>query len=721
MRKKRLCFLHYISIFVLLLSCPLVVIAQDTIAEKLTDDSDIQQELESLAEQNNTESEDYTDLLELLNYYKHHPLNLNTATIEELQQLHYINAIQINNLLIHIKNTGKLLTVYELQSIDGFDLQTINKILPYIIVTDNSESTRFSIKEMFTKGQNSILLRYARIIEPQVGFSKIDSTSLFKSPNSRYIGSPDYLYARYKFNYRTNVSWGITAEKDQGELFFKNKQNFKYDWYTRSLKGNQHNGFDFYSAHFFLHNIKFIKSLAIGDYQVSFGQGLTAWSAPAFGKSINILNVKKSGLGISPYTSVDENKFMRGAATTLFYKRFEATGFFSRHYVDATISDTSLNGSTSTISALQTTGLHTTPAEIANKHSILQTIYGGNLSYKSNRFNIGITAVDYQLNHEFNRNLTYYNQFEFSSTHNYNIGIDYNFIVHNINLFGEEAISKNGGKAFVNGALISLDPKLCITILHRYYELGYQNLISKGFGESSGTNNERGIYLGAILKPNNTITVTATYDKFVFPYLKYQVDAPSFGNDYMIQLNYTHSKKLEMYFNIRQQNQQQNSATSIVDINYVVPLLQTNYRFDIVYTIIPSLKLKNRVELINYKLGDNSTEKGYLVVQDISYHKMGKSFLSSLGYSLFQTDSYNARIYAYTSDIPGSYSIPSYYYRGSSFFVMLQYSFTRKLEMWIRYSQIYYDNQNVISSGSLSQINGGTKSEIKVQIKFKFY
>ncbi len=720
MKEKQLRFLQSISILLLLLFFSLDVKSQDTIPAKTNDDSNIQEELENLAEQNNSETDDYTDLLEGLNYYKHHPLNINNASVEELNKLHYLNTLQISNLLTHISNTGKLLTVYELQSLDGFDLQTINKMLPYIIVSDKSNDIHFSVKDMLDKGQNTLTFRYGRVLEPEFGYSKIDSTSLYKSPNSRYIGSPDYFYTRYKYTYGSNVSWGITAEKDAGELFLKNKQNFKYDWYNQSLKANQHNGFDFYSAHFFIHNIKFVKSLAIGDYQVSFGQGLTAWSTSAFGKGINIFNVKKSEVGISPYTSVDENKFMRGAATTLVFKGFELTAFYSHHRVDATISDTALNGETTAVSALQTTGLHATPSEIASQHSILQTIYGSNLSYRKNRFNIGISAINYQLNYEYNRSLTYYNQFQFSGTHNVNVGVDYNYLIRNFNFFGEEAISENGGKAFVNGALISLDPKLCITLLHRYYDRNYQNLISKGFGENTGTTNEKGAYIGTVLKPNNTVTLAASYDRFEFPWLKYQVNAPSYGNDYLVQLNYAPSKKVEMYVNIRRKNKQQNTSTADAIINYLIPLQQTNYRFDIVYSVISSVKLKSRVEVINFKLGDNTTEKGYLLVQDLVFHRSGQSFSSSLGYALFQTDSYNARIYSYTSDIPGSYSIPSFYYRGSSCYVIFSYSITRKIELWLRYSQIFYDNKNVISPGSLTQIDGSTKSEIKFQVKFKF-
>ena len=226
--------------------------AQDTLPAK-TEDSNIQQQLENLAEENNTEDADYTDLVDGLNYFKEHRINLNTTTVEELRQLNlFLTDIQINNLIAHIKTTGKLITIYELQSVDGFDLQTIKKILPYVRVTDNFSSSHFSMKEMFKSGQNMVMFRYSRVLEPQTGFASIDSAALYKSPNSRYIGSPDKLYARYKFTYGTNVSWGITGEKDQGELFFKNKQRFNYDWYERSLKGNQHSGFDFYSAHLYI-------------------------------------------------------------------------------------------------------------------------------------------------------------------------------------------------------------------------------------------------------------------------------------------------------------------------------------------------------------------------------------------------------------------------------------------------------------------------------------
>lgn len=709
-------FKNGLLLFLLTFNFSFLTFSQDTTK---TDDSSIQQQLEIIGENSTDEEADYTNLVEVLIYANQNPINLNKTNKEELEALGLLNDIQINHLLSHIEKHGKLITIYELQGINGFDLQTIQKILPYVKVTDNFATAHFGAKEMFKNGQHTILLRYGRTIEDQTGFSSIDSASLAKSINSRYIGSPDKIYARYRFTYGTNISWGVTAEKDQGELFFKNKQKFNYDWYENSLNGNQKTGFDFYSAHFYLKNVKFIRALAIGDYQATFGQGLTLWSGQAFGKSAEIMSTKRSAGGIRAYTSVDENRFMRGAATTLGYKKFEATAFYSRKRVDANISDTTDTGEAAEISSLQETGYHSTSSEIADKDAILQTMVGGNVSYKGRKFNVGVSALSYQLDVDYNRSLSYYNQFEYSSSKNFNVGVDYNFIVKNFNFFGEAGMSQSGGKAFVNGVLISLDPRLSITVLHRYYERNFQNLMSNGFGESTSPANEKGLYIGAVAKPTNKTTITAYYDRFEFPWLRYQSNAPSYGNDYMAQFNYTPSKKVDMYVRVRTRDKQKN-ATGIDLISFLVPVKQSNYRFNISYSISKTIKLRNRIELIDYKLDDNKTEKGYLVYQDVVYSKLGKPLSVTFRYAIFQTDSYDARIYAYENDIPGSFSIPAYYDRGSRFYIMLDYNLTRRIELWLRYSQTFYDNKTVISEGSLTEIQGNTKSEIKAQVRFKF-
>ena len=162
----------------LLLLIGLSASAQDTIPIRTkVDDSELQQKLENIAESTETEDGDYADLVEGLVFYKEHPINLNRTTREELARIQLLNDIQINKLLTHIDKTGNLISIYELQGIDGFDLQTIRKILPYVYVTNNFTTAHFGIKEMFRNGSNTILLRYGQVLEKQTGFDPFRNIS----------------------------------------------------------------------------------------------------------------------------------------------------------------------------------------------------------------------------------------------------------------------------------------------------------------------------------------------------------------------------------------------------------------------------------------------------------------------------------------------------------------------------------------------------------------
>src|SRR3990172_6299083 len=209
-------------IFIVIFLAPLLMggvggghlFAQDTI------EAAIEQKLENLAEQSQNEEADYTILLEGLTIYNKRPINLNNTNKDELTEFGLIDELQIENLLAHIEKNGKLINEYELQSIDGFDLQTIERILPYIKVLDISEDPHVTVKEIFQQGNHTFILRGQQILEKQKGFSTSDSAGVYDSPNSRYVGSPEHIYARYRFTYGNNVRAGITADKDAGELFF---------------------------------------------------------------------------------------------------------------------------------------------------------------------------------------------------------------------------------------------------------------------------------------------------------------------------------------------------------------------------------------------------------------------------------------------------------------------------------------------------------------------
>jgi len=668
----------------------------------------IEYTIEIIAENTEDENLDYTTLFDDLNHLYYNPLNLNVSELDQLEEAMLLSQIQINNLVEHLENNDKLLSIYELQSIKGFDLQTIRKILPFVKVNRDFDTPRLTFRQLKEEGKHELFIRYTQTLEDQKGFLPIDSADLAKSPNSRYLGSKPKLYTRYRFKYGRNISIGITAEKDAGEEFFN---------------GSQPNGYDYYSAHLFAKNIGFVKRLAIGDYQVQLGQGLNIWSGISFGKSAQVLNIKKAGQVVKPYTSVDENRFMRGGAATIGIKNIEVTAFYSQKQIDGNVAEVTSSDTASQeviqVTSFQQSGFHSTPGELEDKHSVGETLMGGNIAYKGKKTKLGVTAVSSAYSVDLNRNLREYNQFDFSGNGNFTIGADYNFIHRNVNVFGEVSRSQNGGIAYINGAIISLDPRLAISVLHRHFDRNYQNLFSNALSESSRNVNEDGWYVGATSRINGRWTLSAYYDIFEFPWLRFKTDAPSTGSEWLVQLNYKPSKKIEMYIRGRGESKQENTTEDVEGIDHLVSRKRTYLRYHASYKISDAVRLKSRMELAQFVLGENEPENGYVLYQDVSYKMSQVPVTFSLRFAMFETDTYNARIYAYESDVLYAYSIPAYFHSGTRTYIMARVKLLRRLDVWLRYSQTYYNNRDVISSG-LTEIQGNTKSEVKAQLRFKF-
>jgi hypothetical protein len=670
--------------------------------EQIISEEEFFQRIESLIEEADEEV-DFAELLEELEILRMQPLNLNTARADDLRRLFILNDIQINNLLNHISMFGNLISIFELQAVDGFDLETIQAIQPFVTVTEDPRRRHFSLDDMMREGRSQYFLRYQRLFEEQRGFSDIDPEDLEANPNARYLGSPYRLYTRYRFTYYQNVSVGFTAEKDPGEEFFR---------------GSQPHGFDFYSAHLYLRDFGRLRALSVGDFQVQFGQGLTLWSGLAFGKSADAVNVKKNGLGLRPYTSVDENNFLRGIGATGGIGNFELTAFFSSKGRDANVLEwDTISQEAMIITSLQQTGLHRTPRELENKNAVQETLFGANLAYRSRSLSLGLTAYRMELGAEFRRNLSFYNQFDFNDRTNTNFGADYNYIVRNFNFFGEAAMSENGGYAFLNGLMMSLDPSLSVSIVHRRFSKDYQSLFARAFSENTRVVNENGLYIGMNLRLSNAWRLSAYADHFSFPWMKFRTYMPSQGYDYLVQLNYRPSRNAEIYARYRIKNKPLNSRET-VPIRYLEDVVRQNYRLHFAYRISPSFQLRNRVELIDFRFGQQE-EKGYLVYQDIIYRHLASPWALTFRYALFDTDGFDSRIYAYENDVLYAFSFPFYSDKGSRVYLLARYRLNRNIDLQARLAQTLYTNRDVIGSG-LDEIQGNTRTEVKAQMRVRF-
>ena len=531
----------------------------------------IQQRIEFISEQLQTEDIDLTNITLQLNYYFSHPLNLNSASLEELEELTLLSAVQINDLLLHRKRFGKLISKYELQSLKYWDLQTIELLAPFIYVDDKLDNIHISFKEALKQGKFEWFLRYQPTLEDKAGYADVPD-SIMETSNNFYHGNSDRYYSRFRYTYKTNISIGVTAEKDPGEQFFR---------------GAQKNGFDFYSFHAYYKGGKYIKSFALGDYQIQIGQGLNMWSSYAFGKSADISTMKRTAMPIRPYTSVDENRYMRGAAIDFGFGNFSLLTFASVKNVDAvTIADSSIED-LEFVSTINLSGMHRTNSEIEKQNGLQEYIGGLNLRYQNNGLKLGLAAVYQGYDKEFNKEIRPYNQYDFRGKENFSFSGDYNYIYKNVNLFGE--ISKNrynqndtikGGLAMVHGALIFLDPRLSLGMLYRSYDKDYNTFYNAGFSEGGRTQNENGFYTGLNFKFNKAWSLSSYVDIFHFSWMKYLVDAPSSGHEFLIQQTYKPNKIFKIYARYRQQLRQKNSRDSDNTVTEIEDVLQRNYRIN---------------------------------------------------------------------------------------------------------------------------------------------
>lgn len=670
-----------ILFFLINVSCPQTSIYAQSIP------SSTEEQLETLADADQPISEDDNDLQELDRFRKN-PVNLNNADVNEIDQLHILNDLQVESLISYRKLFGSFINIYELQAVPGWDIRSIRKILPFITI---QASTGLS-KEMtgrFRRGEHIILLKISREPERQQGFNK-------NSTGTKYLGSPQKIFFRYRYSYKNLLQFGLAADKDAGELFFKGPQN---------------KGFDFYSFHLFARKLGLISELAVGDFTVNMGQGLIQWQSLAFKKSGEVMSVKRQSPTFRPYTSAGEFYFHRGVGITFKKRSVESSLFFSLRKLDGHLVNDS-SGNEHFISSFLSSGYHRSTTENANRYNTRQTGFGGNILIRKTRWRLGLNAVHYHFSIPMHKADEPYNLYAISGNKWFNVSADYSYSIKNFHFFGEAAIDKNFSKAFINGVLISVDPRADLSLLMRSIDKSYQAVNANAFMENTNPTNETGFYAGITIRIRQDLKLDAYADIFKFPWLKYLVDAPSEGSEFLTQLSYTPNKQVEVYTRYKIKTKQTNQLGIVTHSLASIPV--QSWRTGIIFKINNNLTLRDRVELISYDHHNINKEQGFTEFFDLIYKPMLKPYSVVTRLQYFETDGYNSRVYAFENDVLYSFSIPANSGKGLRYYTVLNFDISKKLSFWLRFAQTIYSDRKRIGSG-LEEIKGNKESEIKIE------
>lgn len=663
-------------------------------AQDQSNTGQVERDLERLIEQiESDDSEtDHTELLEIIQDLLTHPLDLNVATLDELLQIPNLSLRLAQNIINYRSKNGPFKSVENVLDVSGIGPVTFERIRPYITVfieksrglghfLNSGEWTESSRFEGYS--------RFRRVLQQQNGSVRSDSLG-------GYRGAPFSYYQRLHYRSR-HLSMNLTQDKDPGEqLSFPS-------------------GFDYSTWHFAILNKEGLQALIIGDFSVSFAQGLLLWSGGSFGKGGNSIGLIKNERGVRPYTSAQESAGFRGVAVSVG-DRIQFTGFYSDRKRTASEAD---EGS---VNFPTTSGLHRTSTEFNRRNNLGQETYGGRIRALFNRGTIGISAF----HNRFDRNII-------SGNNPYHIGLfsgqersgystDLRLILDRIQLFGEVVYTDNGGYGWISGAIYQADSRTDVAISYRYYDPFLQSIFGAGFGEQSGIpRNETGYYLGLKHSLNSQFQIHSYIDFFRFPSPRFQSTQPTSGLDTLFRIEYQPKRSLHLYtlfrFKIKEQE-----ITGFDPFGREKRILKnhirSNIRFHIDYQFSQYLRLRFRFDLIQTQTATGDTFFGTLLFKDIRIRPLPNIRVDAR-ITLFDADDFESRVYQFENDLLYVLSNTMLFDRGQRIYMLLHYRPVDFFEIWLKAATTVYENRNVIGSG-LNQIIGNRRSDIGIQMRLKF-
>ena len=636
---------------------------------------------------NSVNSLDWENELEELSNRLQEPVNLNSATREQLEQFPFLSDIQIEHLLAYIYILGQMETIYELQLVEELDRQTIQYLLPFVCIKAINNEPAFRWKTMLKDagryGKNEVLTRL------DIPFYKR------KGYEHTYLGPSVYNSVKYTFRYRDQLYAGGVAEKDAGEPFAALHNRY---------------GYDYYSFYLLLQNCGRVKSLAVGNYRLSFGQGLVMSTDYLMGKTIYASSFNNRSAGIKRHSSTDEYNYFRGVATTVaLTKRLSVSAFYSHRNMDGVVTD-------GEITSVYKTGLHRSRKEADKKNLLTSQLTGGNVSYQQNHIRLGITGVYYVFNRPYEPELTGYSKYNIHGNHFYNLGIDYAYRWRRFSFQGETAIGKQGW-ASLNRLQYSPVQDIQFMLIHRFYSYDYWAMYAHSFGEGSTVQNEQGYYVGLETTPFSHWRFFVSFDLFSFPWKKYRINKPSRGTDGLIQATFTPRTNLSMYLKYRYKQKERDLTGSKGTLT--LPIFHHQLRYRLNYSLNDVFSSRTTLDYNHFHSQDRAATKGYQVTQMISSQLPWTRLFADVQGSYFCTDDYDSRVYVSEKGLLYTFYTPSFQGRGFRCAVRLRYELNKHWLFITKFGETIYLNRNEIGSGN-DLIYGNKKADIQMQLRIKF-
>ena len=621
------------------------------------------------------------ETLELLEDWAASPINLNQTSREELEQLPFLSAGQIEELVEYLDRYHPMRSLSELMMITKLDRHT-RKLLECFVYVGEEKAPRIwpQWKDIAKYGKHTFRVS-----------AKIPLYER-KGDENGYLGYRYRHDIRYQFNYNNRIKFGLTGAQDAGEPFFA---------YRNKL------GYDHYSYYFQLRDMGRLEELNLGLYRVQMGMGLVMNTGFHLGKLATLQSLGRSTHTLTAHSSRTSATYLQGAAATICIARqWRITGYVSWRGIDATLNNDG------TMRTIVTNGYHRTPTEMDKKNNSHETDIGGSIGWRKQTLHININA-NYT---RFERELvppssTLYRRYAAAGNNFFNASLDYGYNNYPWTIAGETAVNQRGAFATIHTVGLKTSDQLQLMLLHRYYDKRYTALHANSFSEGSGVQNEHGIYLGATWQPIQAWQIQGFVDYAHFSWLRYQISAPSDAFDALLSSRYDRkgwSLDARYRFHLRQRDNEEKTA--------LVNKTEHRVRLGANYEVMKSLTLRTQADGILHQTKGGSSQ-GVMVSQHAKWQYHWLKTDVHVGW--FRTDDYDSRIYQYEASLAYDFGYPMYYGHGLRYSLMVKADILKRLTATAKIGVTNYFDRSVIGTG-LQQINHSSMTDLLMQIRYSF-
>jgi competence ComEA-like helix-hairpin-helix protein len=631
------------------------------------------------------------EIVEYLEDLAANPLNINRAGIDELSGIPGLN-IQLAQSIIHYRESIKPFEhIAELLQVDGIGEVTLNNILPFVGTGRPFERGKDIYLNpnywTYNSGFES-LIRYQRVMNSQEGYSRPDTLG-------GYLGSP--VKYNHRIRYRSDrISVNLTQDKDPGE----------------PLSGPT--DFDFTSWHVAIRDAGHLKNFILGDFRVSYGQGLTLWNGGAFGKSSQVIgSAVKNDTGIRPYTSYQETNGFRGVAAT-YGDQLQISGFYSKRR--RTASETSDDR----VRFPTASALHRTLSETSRRLNLQQETVGGRIRYQFAHGIIGVSGYQNSFGRDIEKGTQPYQLYRFAGDHLSVLATDYRLTAGPAMIFGEIARSSNDSYGFISGSEINLPTDTDLAVAYRNYAKDFQSTLGSGFGEQSNPQNETGFFTGIRQLIEDKLQFNAYIDFFRTHAARFRNSRPTSGYDWLARLSFQPIQNLSIYGQLRSKKwgQEMESLDPFGRETVVMGSeIRSNARLHLEYRVLKSLRLRTRFDVVRWSGTSSPSSIGYLVYQDFRFTPTSNLTIDTR-ITVFETDDFNSRVFQFENDLLYVMSNAMLFDQGQRSYIVIRFEPADYLVIRMKASTTLYENRRTIGSG-LNRIQGSRRSDIGFQVQLK--